>query len=154
MQALLLVLVLATPTKEKRTIDAVKESAARFQVPEAMIWAVIKVESNGDYGAVSEKACVGLMQVNPKTAPSLAKEIGMGWYHLGRIEHNITLGTYYLKSLRDRYGTWMAALTAYNKGPGNFTRDGFKTSGYARKVMARYRLLSRSSATHIEAAPK
>src|SRR6266498_1809741 len=49
----------------------IAEAAARYAVPERLIWAVIRVESSFDHRAVSRKGARGLMQLMPETAAIL-----------------------------------------------------------------------------------
>src|SRR5437899_10150187 len=49
----------------------IAEAAARYAVPERLIWAVIRVESGFDPRAVSPKGARGLMQLMPETAAIL-----------------------------------------------------------------------------------
>ena len=96
--------------------------AERYGVPEELIYAVIRTESDFDSGAVSSAGAVGLMQLMPETFKWLTDEILFEHMESGMIydpETNIRYGTYYLSRLYDRYGNWEVALAAYNGGPGN-----------------------------------
>jgi soluble lytic murein transglycosylase-like protein len=85
---------------------------------EAMILAVIVVESEGNTNAVSSKGAKGLMQLMPLTARSL------GVHDVHEPLQNILGGTKYLKELEDRYGfrSKEEALVAYNMGPARAKR--------------------------------
>ncbi len=95
----------------------VTEAAQRFGIPETWIWAVMRVESNGDPAAISHAGAMGLMQIMPGTWTMLTARYGLGgnpW----DVRANIHGGAAYLREMVDRYGDLPAALAAYNAGPG------------------------------------
>lgn len=95
----------------------VVEAAQRFDIPEAWIWAVMRVESNGDPTAISHAGAMGLMQIMPGTWAMLTARYGLGgnpW----DVRANIHAGAAYLREMVDRYGDLPAAFAAYNAGPG------------------------------------
>ncbi len=107
-------------------------------VPPALVKAVIRVESAFDPGAVSRKGAMGLMQLMPVTARSL------GVSEPFEEEQNVVGGTRYLRTLRERFGTWTMALAAYNAGPETVDRYGGvppyrETRQYIHSVLTYYR---------------
>ena len=130
---LLLVLIVALATRGHvdrqlypRHYEAyVRQYAQAYGVPEPLVYAVIRTESDFDRDAVSSVGAVGLMQLLPDTFVWLAD------YHLHEEDDpsrltdakvNIRFGVYYLRWLYDRYGSWMEACAAYNAGHGNVDR--------------------------------
>lgn len=103
-------------------VESVQRYSERFNVPEELIWAVIKTESGFDSSAVSSAGAVGLMQLTEATFNEISNQrlkegltAGMRYDP----DTNIRYGTYYLSYLYQRYGNWDSVLAAYNGGLGN-----------------------------------
>jgi len=89
----------------------IAEAAARYAVPERLIWAVIRVESGFDPRAVSPKGARGLMQLMPETAAIL------GVRDLFNPRENIHAGARHLRGMMDRFHYDLPmAIAAYNAG--------------------------------------
>lgn len=122
----------------------------RYDIDPLLILSVITVESGFNRQAVSYMGARGLMQLLPATARSIAQELKMDYTHhneLSDISKNITLGTYYLYKLSERYNRNMSLyLTAYNYGPENVDRmlreQGAVPLGYSSKIIKTYNKLS------------
>lgn len=97
---------------------AIARAALRFALPEALIRAVIAVESNWQVFAVSPKGAMGLMQLMPGTWGELRQRYALGPDPFDPCD-NILAGTAYLRELLDRYGD-PGFLAAYNAGPGRY----------------------------------
>lgn len=97
----------------------VADAARRFGIPEAWIWAVMRVESAGNARAVSRAGAIGLMQIMPATWAQLRARHGLGTDPLD-VRDNIMAGAAYLREMHDRYGNATAMLAAYNAGPGRY----------------------------------
>lgn len=97
----------------------VADAARRFGIPEAWIWAVMRVESGGNPGAVSRAGAMGLMQIMPATWADLRARHGLGADPFD-VRDNIVAGAAYLRQMHDRYGNASAMLAAYNAGPGRY----------------------------------
>lgn len=99
-------------TKDERISGKVSQVSKRYGLPEELVHAVIKTESNYDQYAVSRAGAMGLMQLMPQTA------LDMGVKMPFDIEQNIEGGAKYLKLMLERYdGNLEKALAAYNAGP-------------------------------------
>jgi len=106
-----------------------------------LILAIIQIESEFSPSAVSHRGAVGLMQVMPRTAEFVAKEIGMSYNGSNSLYDpliNVRLGIHYLSELADRYDTTEKALAAYNYGPTNYEKllsRSSKPPSYVTKVL-------------------
>lgn len=92
----------------------------------ALVHSIIRQESVFDYNALSSAGARGLMQLMPATASDTARKINVAhspeWL-TQRPEHNLRLGTAYLKNLLRSYGqTYPFAIAAYNAGPGRVNK--------------------------------
>ncbi|WP_237437726.1 lytic transglycosylase domain-containing protein [Altericroceibacterium endophyticum] len=104
----------------------VAEAADRFGIPEAWIWAVMRVESAGRRTAISHAGAMGLMQIMPSTWAQLRARHRLGSDPFDPRD-NIMAGAAYLRAMYDRYGNVTAMLAAYNAGPGRY--DQFLSRG-------------------------
>ena len=100
--------------------DDVIKNAAATAVPESLIYAIMRTESNYSPGALSPVGAVGLMQVMPATAEAMSKGSSA---RLALPETNIRLGAIYLRDQLQTYGRSIPlTAAAYNAGPGNVKR--------------------------------
>lgn len=96
---------------------AIKLAAARYNISEALIKAVIAVESNFNPTAVSPKGAMGLMQLMPGTASDYGVEDAFDPVS------NIMGGTRFLNDLMGRFKEDLElVIAAYNAGPGAVER--------------------------------
>jgi soluble lytic murein transglycosylase len=107
--------------------DVIRQQAHEKDVDAALIAAVIYSESKfGD--RTSSAGARGLMQITPEAANEIERHSGGTTFRLKDLsdpEINIRYGTYLLRELLDRYdGDVVAALAAYNAGPGNVDKWG------------------------------
>jgi len=98
----------------------IAEAAARFDISEAWIRAVMRAESGGllelnGRPITSSKGAMGLMQVMPETYEALRRRYGLGSNPYDPRD-NVMAGAAYLRELYDRYG-YPNLFAAYNAGP-------------------------------------
>jgi soluble lytic murein transglycosylase len=94
--------------------------SAVYDLEPAWVASVIRNESRFQPDAVSPAGAIGLMQIMPETGEWIAQQLQWPDYStfmLTSAPENISLGTWYLRYLLDRFGTVDAALLAYNAGP-------------------------------------
>ncbi len=100
--------------------ENVRESAARYNLDETLVFAVIKAESGFDKDKISSKGAVGLMQIMPETAEYVSKEFFSGRkFDLTSPADNIEIGCFYLAYLAEKFDNATEILAAYNAGEGN-----------------------------------
>lgn len=118
--------------------QAIVEAASLYQLPQELIRAVIKVESDYDPRAVSRAGAQGLMQLMPETA--LRMQIRDSFDP----RLNILAGTRYLRILANTFnGDLQLTVAAYNAGEGAVARHGGippyeETQLYVTKVLRYY----------------
>lgn len=87
-----------------------------------LVAALIRQESDFNIKEVSDAHAYGLMQLVPGTARSMARHFSIrrvDTSDLMTVDLNIQLGTYFLRTLLDRFNGQMEwVLAAYNAGPG------------------------------------
>jgi soluble lytic murein transglycosylase-like protein len=140
------------PADYSTGIDAaVERIAAEHSLPPQLIHSVIKVESNYNPHAVSNKGALGLMQLIPSTA----RRFGVN-DAFNPVE-NIQGGAKYLRYLLDLFdGSYPKALAAYNAGEAAVVRYGgippyAETQNYV--VLVRKQLEKAAAAAKAAVAP-
>ncbi len=122
----------------------VRTASAEAGIPEALLKAVIEVESGFRPDVVSPAGAQGLMQLMPLTADSLEVEDPFD------PEQNVRAGARLLRQLSDRFaGNLENTIAAYYAGASAVRRaDGppdEATVSYVRKVVDRYRKYSQTA---------
>jgi soluble lytic murein transglycosylase len=102
--------------------DIIRQQAADKDVDASLIAGVIYAESRF-VDQTSSAGARGLMQITPGTANEIEQRSGGTTFDpatdLADPQINISYGTYHLRELLDHYGgNEVAALAAYNAGPG------------------------------------
>lgn len=116
-------LKLSYPTTFGHLVSA---QAAHYAVDPLLFLALVRQESRFNPHAVSYAGAVGLTQVMPDTGTWIASRIGPESYRreiLYRPVVSVRYGMWLMHTLLDLYDRdWIAALVAYNAGPGNLKR--------------------------------
>ncbi len=101
-------------------------AAERLPVAPELALAIARRESEFDPGVVSPAGARGLMQLMPRTARSVARELGLAYRPgalLGDWRYNARLGAGYLDRLIGEFGqSYVLVAAAYNAGPGRVRR--------------------------------
>lgn len=86
-----------------------------------LVAAIIREESQYDWQAVSRVGAIGLMQVMPGTANTVAQRLGLpavGRDDLFDQETNIRIGVHYVEQLLEQFsGNVVLTIASYNAGP-------------------------------------
>jgi len=102
--------------------DTVAKEATANHLDPALVYSVMKAESNFDADAKSHAGAVGLMQLTPDTfdwlQTKLKSETKYTSKDLGTPEINIRYGCKFLSLLLEKYNQKRTALSAYNAGIG------------------------------------
>lgn len=115
--------------------EIINRAAEKYNLPAALLRAVIKAESNFNPLACSSAGAMGLMQLMPSTARALG--VDNPWDP----EENIEGGSRYLRQLLDQYANNLPlALAAYNAGPGQVKKYGgippfTETRNYIQRIL-------------------
>ena len=107
--------------------EIIEKYAAEYNVPEYVIYAVIKVESDFDPKAESSAGARGLMQMIRPTFEWLTGEEhlneNLSFHDLYDPDVAIRYGTYYLRYLHRTFqNDWHLVFAAYNGGEGNVAK--------------------------------
>jgi len=117
----------------------IRQAAGLYQIPEQLVRAIIKVESDYDPRAVSVSGARGLMQLMPDTAERLQVR------DIADPRENIFGGVRFLRILANSFnGDLELTIAAYNAGEEAVMRFGgippyAQTRNYVAKVTAFYR---------------
>lgn len=127
------------PTRFTRYDEWIRAAATLYQIPEQLVRAVIKVESDYDPRAVSVSGARGLMQLMPDTAEKLQVR------DIDDPRENIFGGTRFLRILANDFnGDLALTIAAYNAGGEAVMRYGgippyTQTRNYVTRVTQYYR---------------
>jgi hypothetical protein len=127
------------PARFTRYDDHIRQAAALYQIPESLVRAVIKVESDYDPRAVSYAGARGLMQLMPETADRMQVK------DINDPRENIFGGVRYLRVLANMFnGDLDLTIAGYNAGEGAVVQYGgippyVQTRDYVVKVTQFYR---------------
>lgn len=130
--------------------QVVHSESSRVDVDPLYVLALMKVESGFRAGAVSPRGAVGLLQVRPIAARSVARADAVTGRPLAaaRLDDprtNVALGLRYLQRLEEQFSDRPTVLAAYNMGPTRVRRQLAEhrpvPRAYAKRVRAAYRAL-------------
>lgn len=99
--------------------DIVERYATEYGVPEAVVYAMLKAESNFDSTKQGKNGEIGLMQITPTLYTKLATEAHDESVNAAALydpDTNIRYGTLYLSRLYTKYGMWSTVYAAWYAG--------------------------------------
>jgi len=113
--------VLAAPPTVADYGDDIRAAEDEQGIPRNMLARLLYRESGFRPEVISGEikspaGAVGIAQIIPRYHPKVdpTDAVASIWY-----------AAYYLKTLKDQFGTWDMALAAYNWGPGNLKQKGY-----------------------------
>jgi soluble lytic murein transglycosylase-like protein len=118
--------------------SAIERAATKHGVDANLVRALVKVESNFNPNAVSNKGAMGLMQLMPRTATGLSVSNPFD------PQQNVDAGVRHLKQLLNNFGGDVRlSLAAYNAGEGAVKRSGgvprsAETQNYVKRITDLY----------------
>jgi soluble lytic murein transglycosylase len=121
------ILLLSTRTIKRLFPQAfkacVQKNCDRYKIDRELVYSVIKAESLFNHRAVSPAGAVGLMQLMPRTARGLARELKIKRYDLFEPCISIAFGVKYLSWLNNLFkGNFEDIIGGYNAGAGNIIK--------------------------------
>jgi soluble lytic murein transglycosylase-like protein len=130
----------------QRVVNALVGAEEETGTDAFLLVAVIEVESQYDPLARGPQGARGLMQLRPETARGIASRTGVAWSGPDDLHDpagNVRLGAAYLAEMKEQFGDWKTALSAYHNGPTKIRRVQRRgrrvPSGYASRVLRRHR---------------
>ncbi|HEY0183617.1 MAG TPA: lytic transglycosylase domain-containing protein [Rhodopila sp.] len=101
--------------------------AGGFSIDPSLVYALARVESNFNPGAISPAGARGLMQIMPTTAQYITGNVAFDPDRLHEPASNLEIAQRYIAYLARQDGIdddLIRVLASYNSGPGNFIRWG------------------------------
>lgn len=131
-----------------RVVNALVGAESETGTDAFLLLAVMHEESRYDPSARSSKGARGLMQLRPATARGVAARTGIAWsgpQDLDDPAGNVRLGAVYLAEMKQQFGNWKTALSAYHNGPTrirSLQRRGRRVpSAYASRVLRHHQAI-------------
>lgn len=103
-----------------RYANDIRTTAAKYGIPEAILWATVRTESGFAADSVGADGSIGLMQLTPDEFAMIQTDIlGVPPAEKGFLydpQKNLQCGAAYLSYLYQRYGVWETVFAAYDAG--------------------------------------
>lgn len=128
--------------------ESVEKWSQKYNVDQALIWAIMREESRFHASIVSSAAAIGLMQVMPATASWLAPKVGIKQkdIDLTNADQNIQFGVYFLSYLQTLVNGKELIAAGYNAGQGRAKKWQYQYKKYPGKT--RYEMLPIEETRH------
>ena len=98
--------------------NEVSKWAKEYNLPEYIMYALIRSESFFRPLVISHAGAIGLSQLMPATAKDIARALKISDYDVTNPDTNIRFGSYYLSKMLKKFdGHLMPSMCAYNAGP-------------------------------------
>ena len=98
--------------------NEVSKWAKEYNLPEYIMYALIRSESFFRPLVISHAGAIGLSQLMPATAKDIARALKISDYDVTNPDTNIRFGSYYLSRMLKKFdGHLMPSMCSYNAGP-------------------------------------
>ena len=98
--------------------NEVSKWTKEYDIPEYIMYALIRSESFFKPLVISHAGAVGLSQLMPSTAKDIARALKISHYDITNPDTNVRFGSYYLSKMLKRFdGHLMPSMCSYNAGP-------------------------------------
>ena len=98
--------------------NEVSKWAKEYDIPEYIMYALIRSESFFRPLVISHAGAVGLSQLMPSTAKDIARALKISHYDITNPDTNVRFGSYYLSKMLKKFnGHLMPSMCSYNAGP-------------------------------------
>jgi soluble lytic murein transglycosylase-like protein len=114
-----------TQSDKDDVIRARLEIETKYGYRPMLFMKIIKIESNFKMDAISKDGAMGLCQIQPDTARNISRRMGSPSIPNELLFDpviNLKLSAHYLNFLETKYKALPKALSAYNMGPGAFSK--------------------------------
>ena len=149
------ILNLLYPLPYRKTVA---KYSKKFNIPESLIYAIIRQESRFNKNARSPANAKGLMQIIPSTGRWILRQLNYKSRTIKKIYNpniNVMMGTFYIKHLSNKLDNLIFTLASYNAGVRNVTKWSkryptkipekfieqipfYETRNYVKKVLSNY----------------
>ena len=119
----------------------VSNVCSEFNIPQSLLYSLIRTESSFNPNAKSNAGAIGLTQVLPSTAKYICTKNNLDYssFDLYNPNDNIYIGAMYLNYLFDRFENLYTAICAYNAGE-TVVRSWLKDSRYSYDQISLYNI--------------
>jgi len=100
--------------------EVVEDVAGEFDIPEYLVWSIMRQESRYSPGRISHADAVGALQMIPETARKVADDLGTTYNPrtFYKPEVGFRFSGFYMRKLLDTFdGHFVPMAAAYNSGP-------------------------------------
>jgi soluble lytic murein transglycosylase len=121
----------------------IKQVATKYDIDEATLYSIVKIESDFRATIISHRGARGLMQIMPATGQWIAEThlIEYSDEMLLLPKYNVNIGAIYISHLLNRYqGDMEKVLVAYNAGPSRLKDESWKNFKETKNYLVKFKI--------------